>query len=227
MMPIPAGVAPGSIIWLAVVLLVCTGCSEQAGVRRTLAQPYRPANLHQSAVRLPDHLRRVAVLPLTAGEKTQSAQDEVSALEPILLAELRKQGAFDLVSVSRDQLRAWTGQPAWREEESLPPSLLTRIHEQTGSDGVLFVHVSAFRAYPPLAVGWRLRLVDCLGGQTHWTVDEVFDAGSVEVIKAAQAYARGQLNQPSVELDSTGVLSSPRRFGQYSAAAAIGTLPHR
>ena len=51
----------------------------------------------------------------------------------------------------------------------------------------------------------------------------------VEIVVPAfpDAVFRGQMNQPSVELDSTAVLASPRRCGQYTAAAALGTLPAR
>jgi hypothetical protein len=208
-------------------LILCAGCAEQNQLRRSMAQPYQPTNRHQSASQLPQNLRRIAVLPLTADEKDASAQAGCTTLEPILLAELRKRAAFELVPVSRDQLRAWTGRVGWRQEELLPAELLAKVQEHTGCEGVLFDHLTVFRPYPPLAVGWRLSLVDCADRTMHWTVDEVFDAGSPEVIKAAQNYFRGQMNQPSAELDSTAVLTSPRRFGQYAAAAAFGTLPTR
>jgi len=192
-----------------------------------MAKPYQPANLHQSASHLPPGLRRVAVLPLTAEEKDATAQSGSATLEPIFLAELRKRGAFEVVPVTREQLRVWTGRTGWRQEETVPAELLAKIQAQTFCDAVLFDHLSVYRPYPPLAVGWRLSLITCDDRVTHWSVDEVFDAGSPAVIKAAQTYFRGQMNQPSVELDSTAVLTSPRRFGQYSAAAALGTLPAR
>jgi hypothetical protein len=69
--------------------------------------------------------------------------------------------------------------------------------------------------------------MDCKEQITYWSADEVFDAGSLEVIKAAQIYFGKQMNQPSAELDSAAVLASPRRFGQYSAAAILATLPDR
>jgi hypothetical protein len=213
--------------WLAVGLLLCAGCAEQAQLRRSLAQPYHPANIHQSASRLPPGLRRVAVLPLTTEGKEALAQAGCATLEPILLAELRKRAAFEVVVVSREQLRAWTGQPGWRQEDTLPAGLLAKVQDYTGCQGILFDHLSVYRPYPPLGVGWRLSLIDCADRATCWTVDEVFDAGSPAVIKAAQTYFRSQMNQPSVELDSTAVLTSPRRFGQYTAAAALGTLPAR
>jgi hypothetical protein len=213
--------------WLTAGLLLCAGCAEQNQLRRSMAQPYQPANRHQSATQLPPSLRRVAVLPLTAEEKDAPAQTGCTTLEPILLAELRKRAVFEVVPVSRDQLRAWTGRVGWRQEDTLPAELLAKVQEHTGCEGVLFDHLTVYRPYPPLAVGWRMSLVDAADRTTYWTVDEVFDAGSPAVIKAAQTYFRGQMNQPSVELDSTAVLTSPRRFGQYSAAAAFGTLPAR
>lgn len=212
---------------LGLSLLLWVGCAEQTQMRRSLAQPYHPANLHQGAERLPAHLRRVAVLPLTAGEKDLLSETDVATLEAILLAELRKRAAFEVVSVSPERLREWSGQANWRQEDLLPAGLLAKLREHTGSDGVLFAHLSVYRPYPPLAVGWRLSLIDCAERVTHWAVDEVFDAGSLQVIKAAQIYFRSQMNQPSVELDSTAVLTSPRRFGQYSAAAILATLPKR
>lgn len=213
--------------WWALGLLLLAGCAEQPRVRRAMAQSYQPTNLHRQAAVLPAHLRRIAVLPLTAPAGDVEAQNAVPALESILLIELRKRAAFEVVAVSREQVRLWSGRTEWHQEDPLPANLLPRIQQETGSDGIVFAHLSAYRPYPPLATGWRLSLVDFTTGNTCWSVDEVFDAGSVEVIKAAQAYARGQLNQPAVELDSTGVLSSPSRFGQYSAAAALGTLQPR
>lgn len=214
-------------VFLLAGVLGWTGCAEQAQLRRTFASPYKPTNLHQRAATLPATLRRVAVLPVTVNDQDQDARTGVQNLEPVLVAELRKKGAFEVVPVTREQLRVWTGQPSFRQSEVLPVGLLGQLREQTGCDGVLFSHLSVYRPYPPLAVGWHLALVTSEDRVTEWSVDEVFDAGSPEVIKAAQSYFRGQLNQPSVELDSTGVLTSPRRFGQYSAAAALGTLPTR
>lgn len=203
------------------------GCVERPRVRRALAPSYQPTNLHRTSAQLPAHLRRVVVLPLTSPDADESARTAVSQHEAILQVELRKRAAFDLVMVTREQMREWTGRADWRQDDALPADFLVRLQRETGADGLMFAHLSAHRPYPPLATGWRLSLVDGATGKACWSVDEVFDAGSVEVIKSAQSYARGQMNQPALELDSTGVLLSPSRFAQYSAAAALGTLPRR
>ena len=56
---------------------------------------------------------------------------------------------------------------------------------------------------------------------------KVVALGILTVIRAAQLYARQQQNQPATDLDSLSVLSSPRRFGQYTSAALCALLPGR
>jgi hypothetical protein len=211
---------------LGIALLLCGGCAENAAMRRAMAKPYQPANVHRSSPTLPAQLRRVAMLPVTAAPD-HAAQAGVRSLEPVLAAEFRKRGAFELIVVSGADLRAWSGREAWRRTEALPATLFARIREATACDAVLFSDLSTFRPYPPLAVGWHLSLVDVETQADYWAIDEVFDAGSPEVIVAAQQYYQAELAQPSVQLDSAAILNSPRRFGQYSAAAAVATLPGR
>src|ERR1035441_7903692 len=46
------------------------------------------------------------------------------------------------------------------------------------------------RRNTPLAVGWRLKLVDARSGQIIWSVDELFDAARPGVFRAAQRFER-------------------------------------
>jgi hypothetical protein len=41
-------------------------------------------------------------------------------LEAVLSEELGKTKKFELVAVTSEQMRIWTGRPAWRAEETLP-----------------------------------------------------------------------------------------------------------
>ena len=94
-------------------------------------------------------MRRVAVLPLSASDSTESLEAGMDALEPILQSELGKSERFEIVPVSREQLRHWTGQPSWRMDEALPAELLQRVRAETGCDGVLFSQLTVYQAYPP------------------------------------------------------------------------------
>lgn len=212
-------------MWALAAMVTLSGCSLEA--RRALAMPYQPKNVHSIAPQLPASLRRVAVLPLTTDATGSADEAGVKILESVLLEELNKRKAFEVIPVSREQLRSWTGEPAWKAHDKLPAGLFAKLRESTGCDAVFLSHLTLYRAYPPLAVGWRLALIDVEPPKERWAVDEVFDAGSPEVIKAAEMYFDREANEPSPQMDQSAVLNSPKRFGHYSAHAVLALLPGR
>jgi hypothetical protein len=97
-----------------------------------------------------------------------------------------------------------------------------------------------YQPYEPLAVGWKFNLVEepetpndsTLSSKEPayrilWSADEVFDAGDVEVANAARAYYAQHLRDEAPVSDSSIVLGSPTRFGQYTLNALFTTLPRR
>jgi hypothetical protein len=79
----------------------------------TLGPSYRPKNVHRQSTSLPDSLRRLAVLPLSVpGNDTTIDAGRVS-LEPLLKLELQKSQAFELIFVTPEDLKRWTGQRSW------------------------------------------------------------------------------------------------------------------
>jgi len=205
-------------------LLALAGCATGPTSRTATVAPYRPSNVFCLEPKLPATLRRVAVLPLTSAAGANSA---IGILEPTVQAELLRQKAFELTFVTREQAREWTGQATWDADDKLPPDFFKGLSAATGCNGVLFCRVTTFSPYPPLVIGWRFKLVTTPEPVIWWTVDEVFDAGSLPAIAGAERFAREELNLPSPLLDNQGMLNSPRRFGQYSIQAALGTLPKR
>ena len=195
--------------------------------RRTLATPYQPANVFLRQPTLPESIRRVAVLPIPESRQDEAQACGAKVLQPVLLDEINKRNAFELISLTSAQVREYTGADCWGAEDRLPHDFFEHLSQATGCDGVIFLSLTAYRPYPPLRTGWRARLVDCSRHQTWWAVDEVFDAGADPVAAAAQAYGRASLGLPNPILADTGVLESPSRFGQYTANAVAGTLPRR
>ena len=215
--------------WMALILLAGVGCRGLQREREDLfvGKPYQPENVYRQAPRLPEDCRRIAVLPLVCDPAQPDALAARDLLEPILLEEIGKTRRFEVMVVSPDKLREWTGRPAWTAEEALPPGFLETLHKELACDAVLFVRVTQFQAYPPLAVGWRFRLADCKRAEAIWSVDEVFDAANPSVVNAARLYQL-KFEAPASHLAvSGGILLSPRRFGRYSAAAVLLTLPTR
>jgi hypothetical protein len=189
--------------------------------------------------RLPPEIRRVAMLPLTASQNGQAAGAGREGFEPILYGELTKSRVFEVMRISEDRLEQWTGKPKWSSHDELPADFLAKVREQTACDAILFSELSFYRAYPPVAVGWRLLLVKADDGQVLWSVDEIFDSGEPSVMNSARRYAL-QNERVSAELSKEAStrhgplfqtrvpgldwLSSPSQFAKYAANAAIDTL---
>jgi hypothetical protein len=218
---------------LAVAILAAgalgSGCALWHGNLMTgdivTGQPYQPANVYRQDLNFFPCPRRVAVLPLISG-RTGSECGQ-AALGTVLLDELGAAKAFELAAVTPEQLEAWTGRKGWSASEPLPQELGPVLQEKLGCDGVLFSELTRFAAYPPLVVGWNLRLVDLRSGEILWAADEVFDAGQPAVANGARRYQMNHSRLPSALSDSRFILLTPTAFGHYSAQALLSTLPAR
>ena len=91
----------------------------------------------------------------------------------------------------------------------------------------MFLEVFAYRAYKPLALGVRGKLVDLRSRDFIWAIDETFDAGNASVIAAAENFQRRDQVINFSRHSHGSVLASPRIFAKYVADAAFGTLPTR
>ena len=222
---------------LLIALLLVTGC-ESSGFRAVdFHRPYKPDNIFSAGGKpdkffavsnqLPGDVKRVAVLPLACDARQTDLTVGRESLEPILFTELVKVKRFEVVQISREQLWRSTGRTEWSGDEILPADFLDLLKRDFACDAVLFSQLTEFRASPPLAVGWRLKLVDVRQRKTIWAADEPFDAGQPAVIAGARHYERRE--QMALDGDTSGWLAvnSPRWFGQYAVASLLDTLPAR
>ena len=167
--------------------------------------------------------RRVAVLPVVADTE---AQDGVETLASVLRAELGRTRLFETVEVSAAHLERLTGKGSWSAEDRLPVKFFELLREEVGCDAVLFARLTQFRPYPPVAVGWRLKLVSASEPMTIWSVDEVLDARDASVANGARRYQLG--TRPAFQdSDSRSILLSPKEFGHYVTSTLLATLPDR
>lgn len=212
--------------WLVACLLLA-GC---ATTKQQASQPKPagpPENVFVSAPVLPPSLQRVAVLPLASEEPGSALSENCGTLQPILLDELTRTKKFEVVSVSPEILRRYTGRADWTGAETLPADFFGLLQRQYGCDAVLFCQLTIYRAYAPLTIGWRLKMVDVRTRQIIWAADEVFDAKQPVVNVGTWLVQQGrQLVTPEFK-DEWAVLNSPARFGRYSAARLLATLPER
>lgn len=148
-------------------------------------------------------------------------------MEPLLLRELGKSARFEVMPMTAAALKQATGRAAWSSSDVFPTNFFDRLRAATGCDAVLFSEVTAYKAYPPMVMGWRLRLMDVDGPTVWWAVDEVFDAADTAVANAAKRHHLGNAGKPAELTDPAEVLLSPRRFAGYAASALVETCPKR
>jgi hypothetical protein len=209
-------------------VLLAAGCvTHSFDVEGIADVRYRPSNVYLKSKTLDPQLKRVAVLPITTGPATETSIAGSQLLQPLISAELQKTKLFDLVVITPEQLRQWTGQSAWSEDEPLPPDFFSRLRENCGCDAVFFSQLTRYYPYQPVAVGWKLTLVEAVGGQIIWKADDDLDAGDAVVANAARHYAVEHVHIEGPADDPGVILGSPSRFGQYSISALMAALPGR
>jgi len=207
--------------------LLAAGCaSHSVDVMHVADIRYKPSNVYGAKV-LDPRLKRVAILPITTVASTEALVAGAQLLQPLVNAELEKTKRFDLVAITPEQLRLWTGQSTWRDDEELPRDFFKRLRDQCGCDGVFFAQLNRYYPYSPVAIGWKLTLVDAERGGVVWKADEVFDAGDTRVANAARYYSGEHVHIEGPGDDPGVILGSPSRFGQYSLSALLATLPER
>jgi hypothetical protein len=221
-----------AIIALSVLLFLLTGCSSVTVAHGEVitGHDHQVANVHRLAPKLPERIRRVAMLPLTTEPADSDMINGRDTLEPILQSEFDRLNTFEVIRITPDQMRHFAGKAEWASNDKLPVNFLSTIKQETGCDAVLFSRLTRYRAYPPMAIGWNLRLVDATDGQVWWAADEMFDLADPEVVTSARRYQlqHQKYYQANPQLaDSRTALISPSRFGSYSAAALFATLPER
>ncbi len=210
---------------LLATLVALAGCQVPPEVADTLdpKPAYAPVN-HRGDARLPDDLRRVAVLPVYGG--VVAAEESALALDAVLVAALQKQQRFELVPVSREDCRRLFGAAEFSSVAALPHGFLEKIAAQYAVDGILFTDLTVFRPYQPLALGYRCKLAGARDVRIIWAFDEVFSAEDPRMRQSVRSQGRGAAATTLVD-PAPAVLQSPVRFGAIAADLMFDTLPVR
>lgn len=205
-------------------LALLAGCASlDADWDRPVGKSYRPAN-HVADGPIPAGLRRVAILPLHGGAWSPA---DLAPLEAAIAAELGKIERFEVVSADRAYLASRFGRGAFESSAALPGDFLAVLGAEQAADAVLFVDLTHYSPYQPIALGVRAKLVGVAGGRVLWSFDSIFDAAQPDVAVAARRYHLDR-SRPAHPLENTsGILQSPARFAKYVAFAMFETLPPR
>ncbi len=206
---------------IAAALALTAGCMHPGPQDPARVGPFfTPAN-HVGEPSL-GGLRRVVLLPLWCGPTTPS--DSAAALDEVVVAALQAENRFEVVALSREECRRRFRVEALASSAALPVDLLPALKREFGADAVLFVDLTVFHAYKPLALGFRAKLAAIDGSRLIWSFDNTFSAEDPLVANSARHHFIDR--DRSVPADLTpAVLQSPSRFATYATAAMFATLP--
>ncbi|MDH4372956.1 MAG: hypothetical protein QE510_06070 [Verrucomicrobiota bacterium] len=213
--------------WILAIGLILAGCQTPKPSLPELGARFEPKNVYRAVDALPGNLQRVVLMPVTLSTPDLATLDHRNQLAKILEEELRKTHRFEVIKATPEELRRGFGKDAFSAGEPLPADLLTRIQSAHSADGVIFAQLASYRPFPPVAIGWELRLVTADQGGTLWSIDETFDASQAEVARSARDYFRGHHTGASELADPQSDLRSPSRFCRYTAQTVWQTLPKR
>jgi len=170
-------------------------------------------------------IRRVVLLPVCGG--TLAPEEAVAAFDPIFAAALQRTNRFEVVTLSRETCREKFHAPEFSSAAALPHNFLAELRREFAADAVLFVDLTAFNAYRPLALGLRAKLAvldPAAGAQLLWSFDNLFSAADSAVANAARHHYLDADRGVPADL-SVAALLSPSRFAGYAASAMFSTLP--
>lgn len=225
---LPTGAFPFNRALAAASMLalsLATGCASlpiPGHGAAAKAPTFVPPN-HGGDANLPSGFRRVVLLPLAGG--AVASPESVSALDPVLISALQLQNRFEVVPLTREECRRYFQADEISSVSAIPANLMSVLKREYAADGVLFVDLTVYRAYHPLAIGLRAKLASIDGAHLVWTFDNVLSADDPAVADNAIRYLKGR-DQGGLPADLIAVdLESPVRFGTYASSAMFATLP--
>ena len=207
---------------LATAVALIAGCAEVSLVDPLRQGPFFTPVNHAGEPSL-SGLRRVVLLPVCGGEL--ASEETVASFDPAFVAALQRENRFEIVTLTREECLRKFRLAEISSVAALPHNFLKTLHEEFAADAVLFVDLTVFSGYRPLAIGLRGKLAAIDGSRLVWTFDNVFTADDPAVANSARRYYQGN-DRGGVPADVTrGILQSPARFAGYAAAAMFATLP--
>lgn len=199
-------------------LLLAGGCSSVSKqFDPTYIGPFHSVgNIYQVPGGIPQEIHRVAVMPLTHAPGNRSAERGVPLMIRTVTEELARARAFEIIAITPTKLDNLIGHRSLRADDKLPYNFVPKIKEETGCQAVLFVELTTYRAYPPVALGWKLHLFDLETEELIWAVDEVFDVGQSPVANSLRRHIREHHSPHNAAATQLLVLDSPRELARYS-----------
>jgi hypothetical protein len=208
----------------ALVAALAPGCSSlMAGKSHApKVAAYAPTN-HSGDKVMPASLRRIVLLPISGG--SAATEESAALLDPVALSILQGQNRFEVVQMTRDECYDHFHVSSISSVSALPSNLMSVIKQEYNADAVMFVDLTVYNAYEPIAIGLRAKLATVDGARLVWIFDNVFSSDNPAVRATATRFLQGR-EQSGLPADISEVtIESPTRFATYATDAMFATLP--
>jgi hypothetical protein len=240
----PTRPAPLSVTGILLVCLFLSACTNPSG-RTVHDKSGRPAStgrikqvpqtpqVQHPAINWPSNMRRLAVLPVDAARPVNETQRD---MDGVFRGELSKVVKYEIVQVGRPEMLALIGRESVSSTEVVPARLVQALKERYAANAALFVDFTLFRAYRPMAIGVRAKIVDLSNMEVLWMADGILDAAEPDVAALASQFADSSLKMGYISPTSPKgqkrdygsgnqvVLQSPRLFAMFVAHEAFASL---
>lgn len=214
MKSIPKFANPLTFLALSIAVLF-SGCGTIHQVNSeydtTIGKKRKTTNVYQDG-ELSGQLSRVAVLPMFKGEYGHM---DLSLIEENIRLELAKLGLFEVISVEPEVMKELFAEERFSSIGVLPVHLVEKLHARYAVDGLLLLDLSYFKAYQPVGIGIRAKLLNSDTGKLVWAADEIFDSSNPEVSNAARKFYKTESIIAFPLHNTKSVLHSPSRFSKY------------
>lgn len=212
-----------TVLFGLAAILAVAGCSSPSPVDPARLGPFFHPRNFTGVPRLPANLRRVVLLPVHGGDLIP--RETAEGIDPVLLTALQNQQRFEVVVLSREECEKSFGSPDLSSAAALPHDFLATLGQKFEAQGVMFVDLTTYNAYRPLAIGLRAKLADVSTKNLLWSFDETFSTNDPAVANSLRHfYLHNDRGDVPFDL-STDALQSPARFAAYAADAAFHTIP--
>ena len=213
-----------AFVLLASATVVLSSCMVPPANDAARTGPfYKPTNFTGEA-HLPANVRRIVLLPIAGGKVATS--ETVTALDAVFTTALQKQNRFEIVPMTRaDCLQRFQAEE-FPSVGVLPANFISRLKREYAADAVMFVDLTVYKPYRPLALGVRAKLATLEDNvRLIWTFDNVYSASDGAVANSARAHFL-ESDRGGIPADLTpSVLQSPGQFAAYVASDMFSTLP--
>ena len=209
----------------SIFLTLFSGCNP--GARYDMVEntyvPFEATNTYNTGVSAVE-VQRVAILPIYNEDIDGELIDN---LDETFQKELVSQNLFEVVPVSRRQLKHFFKHFQFNSAEPLPNHFLDWAQDEFDAHAVLLVDLTHYNPYKPISVGVRSKLVSIEGGEILWAFDTLFDAGDPRVAVAARRFQLSHQKMGYPLDNGSSILRSPNRFAQYVAHDVFSTICHK